>query len=362
MKYLLTITLFLAFKHAESQNFQVLFQPVNPYYFSSGQIWGFTLINNSGSVTQGHLTLELYEENTEILSANTQNMTLSPGAVTISQAMINSTVFSYTGSAAAQQLQGSGFLPAGNYALCVEVKSLTGTLLANSCEEIHLNAFSPPILTYPQNNTSVPTPFPLLTWIPVNPATIRGLRYELVVWQSGATGGRNLGTGVSGRMADQIVYASQFNYNPTLPALSPGQQYSWQVKAFAGEIYLGASQIWQFTVTTMPQARDAEEDDTDSYRLIGVENIGAEYIAQGILRVGFINTANDTTLTYTITPYSEPDSVVGGLPILHLSHGYNEFDIDLESLETFVDDAKYIMMISDSNDRSYYLTFTYMDP
>jgi len=164
---------------------------------------------------------------------------------------------------------------------------------------------------------------------------------------------------------------NNYQYNSSLPALQVGGVYEWQVSAYAGSFYLGKSQTWRFKIENS-QKRSEEEgedsteevavQDTDSYRIIGDETYGADYVARGILKVAYKNVALDSLFNYNISPINTPEQYFDSLPVKVITSGLNKLSLDLASTAQFENEKYYTLEIEDGNGKYYYLNFLYLAP
>jgi len=335
----------------------VNFLPVNEYFFTTDQIWNFNILNGGKQSLSATLELNLKRDGTAtVMTSKLINFDIPKGMSIVSntQKIISQTT--YGNDATSQSFQNTGILAPGNYTICVTIKNALNQPITYSCMELQVNSFTLPVLTFPLNESAIYNNYPMLTWLPVLPATISGLTYKLELWKTGR--GNNFKE--TGNLFETTLIENNLQYYAGLPLLENGKNYSWKVSAYAEDFYLGCSDIWEFSVNTTANAKEAGEEE-NSYRVIGDHTPNADYTAEAILKISYKNIANDSLLTYSIFPIDMPDSLLAGLPEILLKTGINNIDVDIQSLELFVNEQKYTLEIEDGNGRRYSLNFQFIE-
>jgi len=357
MKKLTMAFIFFLIGEAVFSQTTISFLPVNEYFFTTDQVWNFNIINTGKqSITSSVEVILLKNGSYPVMTTNVQNFEIQKGLNIFSNAKKALAVTSYGNDVNSQSFQNTGILSPGSYAICVTIKNPIYQTIGYSCRELNVTSFTLPVLTYPLNEETIYTSNPILTWLPVLPATLQDLTYKMEIWKTGA--GANFK--MTGNLYETTLIENVFPYNMGLPILQTGETYSWNVSAFAGDFYLGSSEIWEFTINTTAIAKVAEEDEA-SYRVIGDHTPNAEYTAEAILKIAYNNIANDSLLNYTIFPVDLPDSSLTGLPEIILGSGINNIDIDIQTLDIFITEQKYTLEIGDGNDRRYSLNFQFIE-
>jgi len=362
----LTILCLLSIVHA--QNIQIVFHSFNPYFFTNDQLWNYSIVNMSTSSVSAQIELAVYKEGSILIyQAKTSPIKLLPGENPGQLFSAKAIQSNYSSDASATFYKNTGLLAAGNYSFCIGLQSAQNSNIGYSCQEINVNAITPPILTNPYNKEEISTTMPLLNWIPVMPQGIPELKYLLQLWEIKSS------VIVGEPLVALKTTGNSLQYNAGLPPLKEGSQYRWQVTAFAGNYYLGKSQIWDFSINqnspSSPSPGPDEDStdettstDTDSYRIIGDETVGADYVANGYLKIAYNNVANDTTLPYKISLADNPDVFLSNLPVQTLSNGINRINLNLAVTNLFENNETYTLEIEDGNGRGYYLDFLYINP
>lgn len=332
------------------------FLPTNDYYFSRNQIWNFTVLNNGKEPITATVEVSVLKYGSfPILTSKVQSIMFQRGVTTLSETYPAIALNVFSSGYESERFQSTGFLPPGDYAVCVSIKDALNQVVGYSCKELHVNSFTLPVLSSPINNAFVNTLTPLLMWIPVLPVGAYEVSYKIELWEKGVGAYKK-----AGNLLEAETNVTSYQYHAGLPALVAGQSYSWKVSAYSNEFYLGCTEIWQFTVTNPTVAKMAEVDE-DSYRTIGVETENALYQVENVLRIRYLNNANDSTLEYSIVEENDPEALVEDLPAVVLNRGDNKIEIDLSGVEGIMVGTTYVLQIIDANYRKYYLRFGYIE-
>lgn len=332
------------------------FLPTNDYYFTRNQIWNFTVLNNGKVPISASIEVKILKNGSfPVMTSEVQTIELQRGLTSLSESYPALAMNVFGSGYESERLQSTGFLPPGDYAICVSIKNSVNQVIGYSCKELHVNSFTLPVLSSPMNNAVLYSVTPLLTWLPVLPVGVYDISYKIELWETG------LGAYKKTRnLLEAETSLNSYQYHAGLPPLVAGENYSWKVSAYSNEFYLGCTEIWQFTVTNPTVAKMAELDE-DSYRTIGAETENALYLVEDILRVRYLNTANDSILEYSIVEENDPEVFVVDLPSVVLSRGDNKLEIDLSDVEGIVVGTTYLLQIIDANYRKYYLRFGYTE-
>jgi len=358
MKKLTMAFIFFLIGEAVFSQTTISFLPVNEYFFTTDQVWNFNIINTGKqSITSSVEVILLKNGSYPVMTTNVQNFEIQKGLNIFSNAKKALAVTSYGNDVNSQSFQNTGILSPGSYAICVTIKNPIYQTIGYSCRELNVTSFTLPVLTYPLNEETIYTSNPILTWLPVLPATLQDLTYKMEIWKTGA--GANFK--MTGNLYETTLIENVFPYNMGLPILQTGEAYSWNVSAFAGDFYLGSSEIWEFTINSTANAKIGEEDIVDSYRIIDDATENALYVTENLLKIKYMNGANDSLLHYSISMLDNPEAIVDDLPEILLYRGVNKIDIDLVSLGTMLVETYYLLVIEDSNEREYYLRFLYTE-
>lgn len=353
--FLFTLLLVHGVTYAQSQ---IIFQPPNPYFFTSDQIWNFSILNNGKSAFTADLNIELRRNGTSfIVSGVLHNIYVSKGISTIGVATREQVSLTYGIDATASNFAETGILLPGEFTLCVRIQNLNNGNQINGCQEFEVKSFTLPILTYPSNNASLEATLPLFTWIPVSPGTMRNLRYTFELWESDKSKG--FGKMFGDHFTTSTAVPS-LQYTHVYPDLLLGRTYTWMVTAYTGDYLLGPSQIWTFKIGENSMARTAFEEEEDSYRRLGDETQKALYYANGLLQFAYLNITNDSLLRYSIYELNQPDSLLDALPEISIRSGMNKISIDLTSAEGIEEETEYVLDVMDGNEKHFKLKFEYI--
>lgn len=144
----------------------------------------------------------------------------------------------------------TGFLPYGNYQICLKVYAYqTNEELGTECIEEEVTPLSPPLLLSPENSSIIPTPFPLLVWIPPAPiSSAVKVLYELRITDLQPNQTPYDAITRNYNVFEQNDIKNTFQQYPSnaLP-IEIGKTYAWKIIAkTATGIFIGETEIWTF--------------------------------------------------------------------------------------------------------------------
>jgi hypothetical protein len=247
--------LLLLFTASISTQAQVSIQFTNSgYLMSKDQLWNMMLVNTGTSRTPVRIEITLLDvvTNQPLCKLTGRNTTLAEGPklMSIQDALPVQTINYSPGFTDPNPY---GILPAGKYMMCIDLLFFDGELwqnLGNDCNEIEVVAFSPVILTLPEDMAVLETTNPILTWLsPMPVAQFSQLQYDLLLVP--VTQNQTPQDAIERNIPMLNVAnipATNYSYLSSFPALQPGKVYSWRVTAKNNGSVVSVSETWSFTV------------------------------------------------------------------------------------------------------------------
>jgi len=229
-----------------------------PYDFTFNDLWHFTATGAPNSnFTQFYVAMRVFDgQNGLLLKSNSGTFGLPAGPLYVNKANLGSIgpfATLYYNSMYEQVVNGGDFFPAGTYNV---VLSLLGrptdgefSELSDASYSVTIQMFMPPLLIHPEDEDTIDTPFPVLTWLPAYQASSgQQIRYHLYLTEvfDGQTAQQSI--------TANPVYFEQYEIPVTALVYPPGagsiqldHTYAWQVAATINGVPVGYSQIWKFT-------------------------------------------------------------------------------------------------------------------
>lgn len=245
--------LFFAFVHSNAQVSISLQEPPRGIVQKT-QLWNLSLINagnNPVNITIG-ITIVDINDNQPLLTAFSRPISVGKGVKLIRASDVSPIDYTYV-SAGFNRLA-DAFLPVGNYSVCYAAYTIekeTEILLSENCINIEVQPLSPPLLTMPQDSSSLQNPYPQFSWLPPAPITLfSDLNYELLVTEvrddqtAGAAIQENIPV-YNARRLNTVVS----NYPSSWKSLDTGKVYAWRIIAKNGESFAAQSEVWTFRIT-----------------------------------------------------------------------------------------------------------------
>jgi hypothetical protein len=296
----------------------------------------------------------------KVAETRTAAFGVNPGLSSIPPAIAYNASWQFGSNPTATVIRQSHHFPEGEYEYCYELyandKDNPGELLAEQCFDYFLEPFSPLMLTEPYDGDQICDKRPTLFWQPMLPA-IPGMQYRLVLVEVKPGQAKAEALFYNMPLIQQInIQTPMLFYPPLSRELQEGKRYAWQVLANRGDMVLGRSEIWDFTVKCLDSTKALP---VESFRNIEDLSKSNFYIAKERIYFAVHNTYNTAVLKYDIQCISKPEVKVKKLPEITLKHGRNEVIIELEDAEGFVDGDFYILNMRLPNGETRQLRFVY---
>ncbi len=312
------------------------------------QLWNLVVINNS-DVNEVNIRMSLKDAVTGqvVFSANSSNFFLSKGTNVLSPGQLNPVVYNYV-----QPGYTDDFLPLGSYIACYQLADYKDpSPLGEECVTMNIEPLSPPLLNAPANQSVLPGPYPLFTWMPPSPLNLfNDLNYDLTVVE--------VLPGQSGTEAIQYnlpIYSKSNldqpmdNYPATFAALDTGKLYAWQVIAKNGNNYSAATDVWTFSLTEeilKPAAKGS------SYMVLQNDLQGTYSVQSDTLHIKYFSF--DQAHASDIGFYDDRGKLIYTVKQV-IQKGDNYFDFPVNN--RIVPDKVYKVKVADRNNKFHSLTF-----
>lgn len=267
-----------------------------------------------------------------------------------------------------------------------------------------------PQLAYPEDKTTIVATNPVFIWLPPpgSGGTLITYSLRIVKVLNGQTPQEALFQNPG--LVNLVGLTNNFlSYPVDAPPLENTCQYAWQVAASSAGKSLGTADIHIFffeqpnsindksdknasknlTMANDPLKPDNSESsnsnnngpqqksesqtanvaqtpnkkqsgDFDLYPVASKVSDGHFYLTNGIIRLAYINKANDKKLTYAIKRLDN-NKTLSSLPQLNISPGTNKLAINLQHIEGMEQDKYYDLEITDSKGQVYSLIYYYIN-
>jgi hypothetical protein len=252
---LILLILFFSFSKSSAQMSVILNQPP-PNQLNIPDLWKLTL--NNLSTTSYSVFLEAtVDEATDgkILEARSKQFDLSPGLKIITVNNVPSASITYKNNRYKEVILRTGNAPAGNYTICVYVRSTNGNELGHDCINQIVNPVSPPMNISPGDGDSISENHPQFTWLPPSPVSgNQRITYTLRIVE--IIGSQLPPEAMKNNPAwfeKNDIITSPLVYPTSAQNLISGKSYAWQVVAFIDGNNSGSSEVWKFTMKVITQ-------------------------------------------------------------------------------------------------------------
>ncbi|MBL7729081.1 MAG: hypothetical protein JNM68_15400 [Dinghuibacter sp.] len=224
------------------------------YLLSKDQLWNLMLVNTGTPRNPVRVEISLLDvqNNQPLCKFTSKHFSLGTGPklMNIQEALPVQTVNYSPGFTDPNPY---GILPAGRYMMCVDVLYFDGELwhnFGNDCNEVEVVAFSPVILTLPEDMAVLENTNPVLTWLsPLPVSQFQQLQYDLLLVPVNHNQApvdaieRNIP-----QLSAANIPVTAYTYLSSLPPLLPGKTYAWRVKAKNNGSVISVSETWVFSI------------------------------------------------------------------------------------------------------------------
>lgn len=260
----------------------------------------------------------------------------------------------------------TGLLPIGSFTVCYDFLILKYNKVVQECQQITIPPLGPLLLNQPSDGAALSELHPLFNWLPPSPVnSLHNLRYELRLTeilpaQSAADAIhdnipvatiRNLG-------------ATNFQYTPSSPALSPNTQYAWQVIAFNNLTEIGKSETWSFSIKQDVASIVVPKSEPAYIKLEKEGKQNGYAVFWGNLQFDYMNETGDTTLQILVEDLTTPrhTSFTLRLDSIKLKRGQNLINYKATEDSRFKNKHQYLLLLPNSRNESWRLRFEYRKP
>jgi len=226
---------------------------------------------------------------------------------------------------------------------------------SHKLNEKAIKSMLPPQLSYPANESVIDIQYPVLIWIPPRPIEGMLVTYNLRLVE--ILKGQSLAEALlqNPPLLDLSGLSNTFlNYPVDATPLRADAHYAWQVSASSGGQSLGVTDMWSFTV----KKDNDKKDDNVEYPVATKVAKERFYLTDGVFHFVYNNTANETTLSYTIKSMTTAKQI-SGLPVIKLKPGMNKLKVDLQQSGMLKSGTYYNLQIRDSRQQLYKITYYY---
>ena len=230
----------------------------NEWNASLSALTQLTLVNSDMEAKEVKLVVKLTSSNGRIiLTGETNQFIISPGAIVLQGVPL--AVLNSPGGAEFVSMKTSGVLPYGNYQYCVKVVQNGVEVLDDWCESIQSEYSEFLNLVYPFDGDTVSTHLPVLSWMNSTGSALCTSDMEYVIRLT------KVGKGQTAEQAMNVnpmqwslrcLNSFQVNYPISALALEDGQTYAWQVQQYNGGKVVNTTDVWKFTINTIPDKKD----------------------------------------------------------------------------------------------------------
>lgn len=260
----------------------------------------------------------------------------------------------------------SGLLPVGTFNVCYDFVITKYNKIVQECQQITIPPLGPLLLIQPSDAAILSELHPSFTWLPPSPVnSLNNLRYELRLTE--VLPGQSAADAIQDNIpvsAIRNLAATNFQYTQSSPALSPNQQYAWQVIAFNNVTEIGKSETWSFT--TKQDARDILLPNSEP-AYIKLEKEGKQNgyaVFWGNLRFDYRNETSDSVLHILVEDLTSPRHTSFTLPLdtVKLKKGQNLVTYNALEDSRFINKHQYLLRLPNSRNESWQLRFEYRKP
>jgi len=297
MKHLLLTYLLLtlfSFSSVQAQHTWVS-KGLNPSFFSNAGLFKVSIDNTSGDVETGTMVSASLFHNGQKVAHQMGQVKSSSSFITEASIEVSDSRIDDPYSA----LMTLGFLPPGQYRLCIKIEGLAG----QSCETFKSdNRRSTMYLrqTYPIDHASLNILNPMLTWNSTFAGVLPDVTYAVTVVENTQQNRRRLfaSSAIPALFRAEALSSTSVAYPNTAQPLEYGQSYLWKVEAYSNGVFVGRSDVWMFDIR-----RPIKKDDypiAKSYQDINEINDSPTFYIAESLKLKYISSKSQETFEMNV--------------------------------------------------------------
>ncbi len=227
---------------------QVILTQPPPFQFNLDKLWKVTLIN-SGPEENVYIQGEVKKNSGFLVEARSSTFLMRTGTRKVSAGEISPVDVKKYSNEFDEALKRTGYFPNGTYDVCVYVKSaITNNILGSYCFTTETFIFSPPTLTFPNDNEILYN-MPVFSWMPPLPLPSGAVSYKVIIKQI-LHGQSTVQTFNSVPSWFEItnLRATVLNYPLSALTLEKRQKYAWRVDTYIDGNFAVSSELRTFTL------------------------------------------------------------------------------------------------------------------
>jgi hypothetical protein len=335
--------------------------PPPPYGVSLKNLLDPVIVNNQKSGYRVYLIGTINDVNgKELANFRTNFFNIGTGITNVNYeqvGLMNQNFLDYEFQSSYERTR---YFPIGEFNLCVHlIQYESDKVLAQSCVPTRVLPLQPPRLVFPMDSAKIKIPDPIFSWLPVigGGSSQEAIKYELTVKEilQGQSAAEAITSNPELLVANNIPNTFYPYPSTSLNTLNYGQDYVWQVKAYAGDYFIGQSEIWVFKLV-MDSIKIKKTD--SSYSVPALFLDGGIHYAIGSLRFKYDGEYTSRQLSFKIY-----DDKLNEINIRHQklwqNYGDNRYSIDLTEVKGIKNNNYYLLVITNEKGLRYFLRFEY---
>ena len=327
------------------------------------QFFQFFLVNNGPEEVFGSLLMEVKNNSGALLmQIQSDALKLEKGKVLRGNSIRWPGQMQLGSNPAATAFQNRGKLPFGEFVLCYYFRNETQAQnLGEYCSEFQVKIDGLPALVFPRNKDIISMPLPVLQW--KAPLSLRGedVRYNLVLVKKEVHQSAVEAIASNPALLTKNDLKQTFlSYPINAPKLEKEKEYAWQVTAYLGQIEIGKTSIWIFSLADYSKIAAPPPTENYSFPLLDTKIGGAYFITkENKIRFSYQNYHNEDRLKYKIYNVNVPLINVTGLTIISIVPGRNKIEIDGGPINGLIVNQLYVIEVENTIGQKQYLKFKY---
>lgn len=338
---------------------QILINPVlaEDATLTKDQLWNVNIVNNSSDVAILKLYVDIRDLQTgeSVLNAYSNNIIANKGIKLIGLADVQPIAYNYLSN----EFSGS-FLPCGvyiiNYRLVQETDKGLFTV-ADASSKVQVKPISPPVLVFPQDKSTIITPYPQFIWMAPGPTQM----YNPLVYQLLLVKVKESQEVKDAIMFNPPVYEKKYitaiadQFPGSYTGLEKGGTYAWQIVATSGESCPIATEVWSFKVVDDSIANIVSNA---PYVKMATTHLPVAMIHQGMLKMEYNHQSYKPEVEvklYLVKAGSIQTPLIQFS--MNANAGVNYVEKDLSKWKKLDEGQIYEVSIKDADGRLYFMRF-----
>lgn len=331
---------------------------INEFNIRPAQLFNVTVVSSNTSGTAILKAKVINSSGTPILSAETQVISIKPGANIINANTVSLKNYNYSNINQAQYLKTNGRLSSGLYNVCIDLIPVSGIEDGDEyCQEINSSENEFLDLVFPADFDTIETKKPVLTWTHSEAFNLlaEGEFYKMTLVEKKKD--QSAEAAVQSNIplfVKSYLTSHQIPYAFDAKELEEGKTYAWYVQKISNGMVINRTESWEFTLKKNITPKPHKYVELKSKLDGSFYSVVDDYIYFK-LNENYKNAEVQVKIKSDKGEYITPDLTNEQKGEQVLGRGYNTFELDLSPYN--LKKGYYTLIVTGVKGKKYQLKF-----